>query len=106
MKKIKLLVILLLAVLMVPVYAKDFGVVIDSVSLDEKSEKVKVLTDSSFNDLDVNFHLNFFNVGEYARYKIVLANDSSEDYFISDEEVVKDYLKYTYSFFFSFFFFK
>ena len=71
MKKIKLLVILLLALLIVPVYAKDFKVVIDSVSLDEKSEKVKVLTDSSFNDLDINLNLKFFNVGEYARYKIV-----------------------------------
>ena len=101
MKKFKLMIFILILFMItaIPtVSAKDFNVLIDSISLEEKSDTASDLRKATFDNLDVNFKLKFFNVGDYAKYKIVLKNGDDKDYYINNFETEKDYLKYTYSF--------
>ena len=100
MKKMTLFIIFIFTMLIIPITtnAKDFNVSIDSVSLEEKSDGTTNLKKETFSNLDLNFNLRFFEVGDYAKYKIVLRNDSDEDYYIKDDDVLDKYLKYGYSF--------
>ena len=81
MKKIlNLIFIFIIAIVFIPnTYALN-NVEIESVSLVEKSDDVLELSKPSIKDLDIGFDLSFVNVGDYAKYKVEIKNNSNKDY--------------------------
>ena len=99
MKKIKYLFFaILLSIFLFPnVYAKD-SVYIKSITLDSSSNNTSINDKPTFSGLNMNFDLGFKEVGDYAKYKVVIRNDSNTDYNISEDTSfnTSDYIKYTY----------
>ncbi len=99
MKKIKYLFFaILLSIFLLPnVYAKE-SVYIKSITLDSSSANTSINSDPSFSGLNMKFDLGFKQVGDFAKYKVVIRNDSNTDYNISEDTSfnTSDYIKYTY----------
>ena len=70
---------------------------IDSIFLDEKSDNVEELEAASVNDKNINLNLSMLEVGDNIKYKIVVKNDSNEDYELDKNSfnVSSDYIDYT-----------
>lgn len=100
MKKINYLIFaLLLSFIFVPnVFAKG-NVEIKSIELDSKSDNTVVKKDPTFNGLETNFGLAFKTKGDYAKYKIVIKNDTNTDYKITEDTSfnASEYITYKYN---------
>ena len=88
MKKKLLLFILLLIPFMVN--AKEKEVKITSVELVELSDSATELSKGTYNGLELNLNLRFTEVGDKAKYKVVVENTTDEDYEIINEETQLD----------------
>ena len=99
MKKIKyLLFTLLLTIFLIPnVYAKD-NVEIKSITLDSKSENTIVNKEPIHNGLLMDFDLSFKQKNDYAKYKVIIKNDTNIEYKISNDTAFNksDHITYTY----------
>ncbi len=99
MKKIGYLVLIIVLsfVFVSNVYAKD-KVEIKSIELDSKSPSTRILNDVTTDGLEISFDLGFVNVDDYAKYKIVLKNNTNEEYTIAEDIAFEesDYIGYTY----------
>lgn len=91
---------LLLIILLIPfiVLAENKNVEIKNIELLEKSDNVEELAEASFKDLKLNFSLKFTSKDDYAKYKIVLVNNSDKDYEIDNTSTFneKKFIKYDY----------
>ena len=99
-KTINIVMILIISLMFIPnVYASN-NIKIDSVSLVDKSENVIELSKPTINDMSLGFDISYLNLGDYAKYKVVITNTSSRDYYINNETKFKssDYLTYKYEF--------
>lgn len=86
MKKIKYLIFaLLLSFVFIPNAFAKGNVEIKSIELDSKSDNTVVKKDPTFNGLEMNFGLAFKTKGDYAKYKIVIKNDTNTDYKITED---------------------
>ena len=98
MNKIKFfLFAILVSVFMIPnVFAK--GVEIKSIELDSKSENTTINSEPTFNGLEMNFDVSFKQKNDFAKYKVVIKNDTGVDYKISDDTSFNDskYITYKY----------
>ena len=92
--------IILLVILFIPfiVLAETKNVEIKNIKLLEKSDNVEELAEASFKDLKLNFSLKFTSKDDYAKYKIVLVNNSNKDYEIDNTSTFneKKFIKYDY----------
>ncbi len=99
MRKLKYLVFaILLSIFLFPnVYAKD-SVYIKSITLDSSSNNTSINDKPTFSGLNMNFDLGFKEVGDFAKYKVVIRNDSNTDYNISEDTSFNssEFIKYTY----------
>jgi hypothetical protein len=95
MKYLKYLLILLFIPCIV--LAKN-DVEIKSVTLIDKSEEVTELESAKYNGLKIDFSLKFTAKDDYAKYKIVLVNNSDKDYEIDNTSTfnTKKFIKYDY----------
>ncbi len=96
MKKLLYLLIVIISIVFISnidVYAKDYDVTIENISLIETSDKVVERDRPSFNNNNLNVFLNFKEVGDYALYKVIINNKENEKYNISFESNDK-YIKY------------
>ena len=86
MKKIfNILLISILTVLFIPnVYAAN-SMEIESINLVDKSEKTTEISTPSVNGLKIGFDLSFSDVGDYAKYEVVVNNSTNKEYEIKDE---------------------
>ena len=68
MKKIiNIMFIITLLFLFIPnVYANN-ALKIESIELDSKSDSTEIINDLSFNDLSINYDVQFKNLGDYAK---------------------------------------
>ena len=98
MNKIKFfLFAILVSVFMIPnVFAK--GVEIKSIELDSKSENTTINSEPTFNGLEMNFDVSFKQKNDFAKYKVIIKNDTGVDYKISDDTSFNDskYITYKY----------
>ena len=99
MKKILLSFILILLFIPVLVNAETCDndkVYIDSISID-KNNNVAELQETTANGKNINLTLNMSNVGDNIRYKIVIKNDSNEDYLLDKNSIniSSKYIDYT-----------
>ena len=90
----KIILIIILSFIFIPnVFAKK-NVYIEEISLDSKSETC-IKSDVNFNRLNVSFDIKFQTLNNYAKYKIIINNSSSEDYEL-DLSNISDYISYEY----------
>ena len=96
MKYIKYLILLLLFIPFI-VLAKD-DVEIKSITLLEKSEDVTEIENAKYEGLKINFSLRFKNKDDYAKYKVILKNNSDKDYEIDNQTTFNEgnFVKYEY----------
>ena len=99
MERLKYLVFaILLSIFLLPnVYAKD-SVYIKSITLDSSSKNTSINSKPTFSGLNMKFDLGFKKVGDFAKYKVVIRNDSKNEYMISEDTSFNPskYIKYTY----------
>lgn len=99
MKKIiNIMFVITLLFLFIPnVYANN-ALKIESIELDSKSDSIKIVNDLSFNDLSLNYDLEFNNLGDYAKYKVIINNNSNDDYELGENSNNSQYINYKYDF--------
>ena len=99
MKKIVniIFIIVLLFIFIPNVYANN-ALKIESIKLDSKSDSTEIINDLSFNDLSIDYDLVFKNIGDYAKYKIVINNYSNDDYELGENNSNSQYIDYIYDF--------
>ena len=101
MKKIFSITLLLLAlVIFIPNVFAANKIQIESVSLVEKSNDVLELSSPTINGDAIDFDLSFVNVGDTAKYKVIITNNSNKEYYVDNENKFKDkdYISYLYEF--------
>ena len=97
MKRIKYIVSFLFAFLMfIPFVYGAENVVIKSVTLVDKSDSAEELTAATYNGLTVNYDLKFVNVNDYAKYQIVLKNNSKKEYDVELSNLTNEHMEYKY----------
>ena len=99
MKKI-LLIIICLLLLPIGVFAKECDtskIAIKSVTQTNKSNDVTELEEATFKDKTIGVNLSFVNVKDYIEYRLVVKNDSDEDYEFDKNSVALnlDYMEYS-----------
>jgi len=94
MKKVLFLFICLMFIPFV--YAKE-KVEIKSVRLVKSSEGL-VAKDPTFKGLDINYDIAFRNVGDYAKYEVVIKNNTTEEYTVDNTNKFdkSSYIKYEF----------
>ena len=73
-------------------------IVISSIAIDSKSDNVEEIDEATFSGKDLNLNLSMTSVGDYIKYKVVVKNDSNEDYQLDKNSfnVSSDYIVYTF----------
>ena len=99
MKQLKLIVLCLLLLLPFKTFAVDDqnidNVIIKSIELIDKSDNTEELKKASFSNLNVALNLKFYDVNDYAKYKIIVENKTNEDLEINDKlEIDNKYIDY------------
>ncbi len=96
MKKILLFIFLLF----IPFMVKAQDVVIKEVTLVDSSNTVEADEHQPFEGLNINFNLKFTSLEEYAKYKVVIKNDTKKDYEIDTETKFSEggYVKYEFTY--------
>ena len=97
MKKLgRILLILVLCFIPTFVYAEN-EVKITSIELVEKTVETEIVEDATFDGLTINVNLKMKEVGDYAKYKVTIKNETDQDYELAPQESAEDaYIKYKY----------
>ena len=98
----KYLLLILVVVMLIPLYAnaetcdKD-KISINSITIESKSDSVEELESATASGKIINLNLSMSEVGDNIEYKIVVKNDSNEDYELNNNDIVfnSDYIEYT-----------
>lgn len=96
---LKILLIFILLFLLIPnAFAKE-NISIESVTLDSKSKNT-IKSEATYEGLSIYFNIKFSKVTDYAKYKIVINNQSNEDYEITEDSNLNnsEYIIYEFSF--------
>ena len=98
MKYLKFILIIVLSFIFIPnVYAAD-EVTIKSVQLDTKASNTEVIADPIIDGLSMKFDVKFFTEGDYIKYKVVIDNQTDNDYEIGVPNNSSEYITYEYLF--------
>ena len=99
MKKILLFIITILLIIPTIVFAEE-KVEIKSITLIEKSENTKINTDASTDGEKINLDLVFYDVNDYALYKVLIKNITNNGLYINDDMFKPDnnYIKYQFNY--------
>lgn len=70
---------------------------ISSITVDDKSDNVEEINEANVEGKDVNLNLNMSNVGDNIKYRIIIKNDSNDDYLLNKNsiKVSSDYIDYS-----------
>lgn len=70
---------------------------ISSITVESKTDSVEELDEATANGKSINLNLSMSNVGDNIEYKIVVKNDSNEDYELDKNSlnISSDFIKYT-----------
>ena len=98
MNKIKYFLFIMLFSFIIPnVFAKE-TINIKSIVLDSKSETTTINSEPTFSGLEMNYDISFEEVGDFAKYKIVIENNTNKTYKVSEEKSFKlsEFVTYSY----------
>ena len=101
MKKIlNVFLVLLLTVLLIPNVFASNNISIESISLKEKSENLLELSKPTINGMNLGFDLSFLNLGDKAKYEVIISNNSNKEFYIDNQTKfnTSKYITYTYEF--------
>ena len=101
MKYIKYFLILLLIPFMVLAEECDIDKLsISSITIEDKSDNVNEIDEATVNDKNINLNLSMSEVGDNIKYKIILKNESNEDYELDKKSlnIKSDYIDYTFEY--------
>ena len=73
-------------------------ITISSIVIEEKSDNVVELDDATASGKNINLNLSMSEVGDYITYKVVVKNDSKDDYELDNNnfKINSDYIDYTF----------
>ena len=98
----KLLLPILLFVMFIPFYVNaetcdTDKISISSITIEDKSDNVEEIDEASASGKNINLNLSMSEVGDNIEYKIIVKNDSNEDYELdkSSLNINSDYIDYT-----------
>ena len=98
----KLLLAILLLLIFIPFYVNaetcdTDKITISSITVESKSDNVEELEEAKASDKNINLNLSMSNLGDNIKYKIVVKNDSNEDYELDKNSfnLSSDYIEYT-----------
>ena len=99
MKKIGYLLLLIIMFIPCLVNAESCDnnkISISSIAVEEKTNNVEEINDATVQGKDVILNLNMSNVGDNVKYRIVIKNDSSDDYLLNKNsiKVSSNYIDY------------
>ena len=82
-------ILILFLILIIPFFVKaetcdNDNIIIESIESTEKSNGVTELDSANVKNNRINLNLKLLEIGDYATYKLVLTNDSMQDYNIED----------------------
>ena len=102
MKKLKVILPLLIFIMLIPfvVNAETCDtdkILISSITVEDKSENVTELSEATVNGKNINFNVSMSSVGDNIKYKIIIKNNSDEDYFFDRNSLIieSDYIEYS-----------
>ena len=102
MKKIELIISIFIFFMFIPfiVNAKTCDtdkISIESVKIEEKTDGVEENKEASFNDKDVNLNLSLTKEGDSIKYKIIVKNNSKDDYLLDKNylNINSEYIDYS-----------
>ena len=100
MKKVMIFICIFLSIIMFPSVKAKETVLIESVSIEEKSTTSIEKQEPVIDGLKIKFDIKFNNLNDYIKYKIVINNSTNEDYEIDTKTSFEDsdYIKYNYEF--------
>ena len=101
MKKYLKLIILLIIFIPILVNAETCDnnkISISSITLDSKSNNVEEISNATASGKNINLNISMSNVGDNIEYKIVVKNDSNEDYELDKKSLNlnTDYINYSF----------
>ena len=101
--KIKGLFILLiiLSILSINVSAETCNpdkISIESISTLDKTNNVEEIEEASKEGKNIKLNLSMSDVGDYIKYKLIIKNDSNEDYKLAEKSlnIESDYMNYSF----------
>ncbi len=99
----KYIIPILLFVLFIPLYVNAENcntdkITINSISVESKSGDAEELNEATANGKSINLNLSMSNVGDIIKYKVVLKNDSNDDYELDKTSlnISSDYIDYSF----------
>lgn len=99
MKVLKYLVFTVLISLFAVSFVSAESISIKSIDLAEKSDTTIVNNEPTFSGLEMNYDLTFKNVNDFAKYRIVIENNTDKEYKVTENAAFKasEYVTYFYS---------
>ena len=98
----KFIIPILLLITLIPLLTKAETCDIDkisitSITIEDKSDNVKELTEATVNGKAIDLDLSMSEVGDNIKYKLIVKNESNEDYELDKNSFVinSDYIDYT-----------
>ena len=103
MKKLKLIIPIFLILMFIPLYVNaetcdTNKIIISSITVEEESNNVEELSEATVDGKIINLNLSMKEVGDNITYKIVVKNDSKEDYELDENSfnLNSNYINYTF----------
>ena len=99
LKPLILIIIMTFTFAATNVFAEE-KITIESITLEEKTDTTTELSEPTINGLSIGFDLKYTQINDYAKYKIIVNNQTNEDYQIDKDSKFNssDYLTYKYEF--------
>ena len=102
MKK-KILLIVTFLFIFIPFVVKaenESKIEIKSLEYIDKSDKTEILEEASIEGINIKFNIKFYDEGDYARYKLVLKNNSDLELTVDEESLVSsnEYISYEFKY--------
>ena len=105
MKKNNILLIILFCLFFIPCIVKAETceidkIKLDSITIDNKSDNIAELDTATINNKNINLNLSMSEVGDNITYKIIVKNDSDEDYELDKNSlnINSEYIDYSLEF--------
>ena len=101
MKKVLFLLLMIVSVTIINVSAATCNpdkVSIESISTLDKTNNVEEIEEASKEGKNIKLNLSISDVGDYIKYKLIIKNDSNEDYKLAEKSlnIESDYMNYSF----------
>lgn len=99
MKKLNIiLIVAFITLLFIPNLKAEDTIKIKSIILESKSVNAYEKSSPSYEGLDLNFDLEFREVSDYVKYKIIIENNTDKDFFLEEDLSFNnsEFIKYNY----------